>query len=268
MATKPKKKNRFLLVGVIIMGLCLMICVLTFIISKQEQASPSYKGTQTAKVNSRITATWQYFAKQTQDSMPTNTFEPTWTATDALPPTATNTLDPSITPPTATRTGTNTSTPTRTATSTKTLTPTKTFTLPPTYTPIPETAGITAWLIKDGQLLGIQKLSWDKYISFFVPEKGKIFISLYVIALNTTDQEVTFSSSSFELIDGGGEVTSGVIYGKDPTFGSCTIQPGGKCEGWWTTEVWDRPEVKASLTFRWDPCLLLCGPMETPIIQE
>jgi hypothetical protein len=268
MINQPKKKNHFWAIAGVIIIFCLAACAFIFIISKLGQATPSYKSTQTARSNLLVTQTWQFFANQTQASLPTNTLAPTWTATNTLPPTATDTLDPLVTPPTATYTETPTTTPTFTSTPTNTPTFTRTFTPMPTSTPLPETAGATQWLVKDGQMIGVQKLAWDKYISFFVPETGKIFVSLYVIALNTSDQEVTFSSSSFELIDGGGEVTSGVLVGRDPTFSSCTILPGGKCEGWWTTEIWDRPEVKASLTFRWNPCLLLCGPMEAPIKQE
>jgi hypothetical protein len=268
MEPKSSKKKIIPAATGIIIVLCLIICVFALIIRQIGASSPSYKATQTARANARGTETAQVYEMQTENARPTDTLAPTELPTETYTITETYTLDPSITPPTPTKTGTPTATGTRTATPTKTPTATRTFTQPPTLTPIPETAGVTEWLTNDGQMLGVQKISFDKYIGYFVPETGKIFVSLYVVGLNTSNTEVTFSSSSFELIDGGGEVTSGVLFGRDPSFNSCTIRPGGKCEGWWTTEIWDRPEVKASLTFRWNPCLLLCGPFETPINQE
>lgn len=88
------------------------------------------------------------------------------------------------------------------------------------------------------------------------------------MAINYSDSTYTFSVSDLGLVDGGGEITSGVIFGSvEPEYDSCTVKPGGKCEGWWTTMIWDRPEVKENLRFRWDPCLLFCDAMETYIFQ-
>ena len=71
------------------------------------------------------------------------------------------------------------------------------------------------------------------------------------MAINNGDDTVSFHDSDFSLIDGGAQVTSGVIFGKvDPDFSSCSARRGGVCEGWWTTMIWDRLEVRDSLVFR------------------
>lgn len=118
-------------------------------------------------------------------------------------------------------------------------------------------------------MVGVRDIAFNKYLGYYRAEQGKIYVSLYIVAINGSDRETSFFDDDFALVDGGGEVTGGVIFGrKEPEFSSCTIKPGGVCEGWWTTMIWDRPEVKDKLTFRWDPCLLFCSAMETPINQN
>jgi hypothetical protein len=102
-------------------------------------------------------------------------------------------------------------------------------------------------------LVGVREIAWSNYLGYYRPEKGKIYVSLYVIAINNSDSETTFFSDDFALVDGGGEVSGEVIFGEqEPSFSTCTVKPGGVCEGWWTTMIWDRPEVKKNLVFRWD----------------
>jgi predicted RNA-binding Zn-ribbon protein involved in translation (DUF1610 family)/flagellar basal body-associated protein FliL len=130
-------------------------------------------------------------------------------------------------------------------------------------------AGVTKWLIYKGLQIGVQKIEWSYSLSYYRPENGKIFLSLYIVGVNNSTSEDSFDSSDIELVDGGGEVNGHlIIEPREPGFGSCTVKQGGKCEGWWTTQILDRPEVKQNLTLRWSPCLLFCNSMETPIIQK
>ena len=135
-------------------------------------------------------------------------------------------------------------------------------------TPISPAAGISNWITYEGKKVGIRDISWNKYLSYYRPDAGKIYVSLYIVAVNESGSETTFFDDDFALVDGGGEITGGVIFGhKEPEFNTCTVKPGGTCEGWWTTMIWDRPEVREDLYFRWDPCLLFCDAMETRIYQ-
>jgi hypothetical protein len=142
---------------------------------------------------------------------------------------------------------------------------------PPTATPIPtstpNTAGATAWLTYKGQQVGIREIAWGYRLDYYRPEEGQIFLSVYIIGVNIGTSEETFNPLDFELVDGGGEVHSYLMFAeKEPSFHLCTVKAGGVCEGWWTTSIWDRDAVKADLTFRWVPSFW-DSPIETPIIQ-
>jgi hypothetical protein len=287
MQDKPNNKRRLILAIVAgIAGLCLLTCIGIYALGKWAESDPSVQATGTARAGARQTGTAEAIALATRRALPTSTFEPSVTPTmTAVPtntstPSPTETMDPSITPPTstptptATHTNTPTATGTKTATATRTPPPTKTP-LPSktpiptkTFTPVPPAAGLTDWIVYQGKKVGVRDLSWNKYLSYYRPDQGKIYVSLYIVAINESDSETTFFENDFELVDGGGEITGGVIFGrKEPEFNTCTVKPGGTCEGWWTTMIWDRPEVKADLTFRWDPCLIFCDAMEIPIQQ-
>jgi hypothetical protein len=219
--------------------------------------SPEYKS---------LIATGSVIARLTEDkelrqtiSLFTDTKGPTntpviLTSTLTPLPTPTATLDPSITPPTSTNTYTSTKTYTPTRTSTKTLTRTKSPSPTATRTNIPSGAGLTSWLIYKNTMLGVRELVWDKYLGYYRPETGKIFVSIYIIALNRSDKTVTFSPMDISIQDGGGELSGRLLFSiKEPSFSSCTVVPNGTCEGWWTTEIWDRPEVRQKLILRWTP---------------
>ena len=134
---------------------------------------------------------------------------------------------------------------------------------------LPPTAGLSDWLTYEGASVGVQDMRWDYSLGYYRAERGKIYVSFYIVAVNNGESSQSFSDFDFELIDGGKEVTSGVVFGElDPTFSSCTVLPGGKCEGWWTTMIWDREEVKSDLTFVWDPPCIFCEDLTTPIVQE
>lgn len=159
------------------------------------------------------------------------------------------------------------STPSPSATASASVTPSASPT--PTSTPLPESAGLSEWLTYEDLYVGVQDLRWDYSLGYFRAERGKILVSLYIVALNKSDQQSYFSDSSFSLIDGGREETSGVVFSEvEPSFSSCSVLPGGKCEGWWTTMVWDRPEVRETLLFVWNPPCIFCPNLEAPITQE
>lgn len=171
-------------------------------------------------------------------------------------------LLPTDTPP-------QTSTPSPTSTPTNTPTPTATPTPTIAPTAIPDTAGLTNWMLYDGMQVGVREMRWNNSLGYFRPEDGKIYVSVYIVAINLSEQTQTFSPSDFSLVDGGGQITGGVIFGEiEPEFSSCTVRTNGVCEGWWTTQIWNRPEVKENLSFRWSPCLVMCSSLETPILQE
>jgi hypothetical protein len=116
--------------------------------------------------------------------------------------------------------------------------------------------------------VGVSEIRFATSTGGFRAEQGKILVSIYVIAINLSDDATTFYRADFGLIDGGGEGHGGgLLEPREPEFDDCSIRPGGACEGWVTFEIWDREPVKQSLIFRWDPCLLFCGPFETPIEQ-
>lgn len=118
-------------------------------------------------------------------------------------------------------------------------------------------------------MIGVREIVFSKYLGYFRPETGKIFVSLYVVAINQSGEEKSFLESDLALVDGGGEISGSVIFGdKEPEFSSCTLKPGGNCEGWWTTVIWDKPEVKDKLSFRWNPCWVFCSAMEVEIRQK
>ncbi len=134
-----------------------------------------------------------------------------------------------------------------------------------TATPIP--AGATEWLTYEGKQVGVREIAWSYRLEHYRPESGKIFLSLYIIGINAGDSEETFSPHNFSLVDGGGEISGQLlIEPKEPEFSPCTVKPGGMCEGWWTTAIWDRPDVKENLMFRWDPGFW-SEPLEVPIQQ-
>jgi hypothetical protein len=194
--------------------------------------------------------------------------ESTKTITPTSSKTPTETLDPSITPPTSTASPTTTETATHT--STYTITPTPTQTRTPTVTPtlIPTDAGISRWMVHDSVYVGVRDIDWNYYLGYYRAETGKIYVSLYIKVINNSDTETTVFWSDLSLIDGGGEISGGVIFGElEPAFSTCTLRPGGSCEGWWTTMIWDRPDVKNNLTLRWDPCFFNCDPLEVVIRQ-
>jgi len=133
---------------------------------------------------------------------------------------------------------------------TPTLEPTATI----TKTPIPKTAGHSDWIEYEDTKVGVREISWNSWLGYFRPEKGKIYYSIYIIAINLSDKTVNFNPYDFSVVDGGGEIHSQVIFAKiEPDFDSCTVRQGGVCEGWWTTFIWDRPEVKKNLIIKYEP---------------
>jgi hypothetical protein len=138
---------------------------------------------------------------------------------------------------------------------------------PPPPTATPDTAGVTRWLAYGGEQVGVQEIAWSYSLGYWRPESGKVFLSLYIIAMNVGDSETTFNPLDFALVDGGGEISGQLIFGsREPEFSLCTVKAGGVCEGWWTTSIWDRPDVRGNLTFRWRPSFW-DSPLETQIEQ-
>lgn len=278
-----KKKNFGVWIIIGLVGFCFCGLVGLIILRNVASSSPSVQATGTARIESKVASTRiaaetaTNAAMQTENTIPTATKLPSLTVTI----TATNTVDPSITPPTPTSTSTATltstatatakatATATKTSTSTQTPIPSKTPTVTSTPTTIPDNAGVTDWLVYEGKRIGVREIIFNNYLGYYRPDSGKIFVSLYIIAINESTSETSFFGNDLHLVDGGGEITHGVLLAdKSPDFSTCTLKPGGSCEGWWTTMIWNRPEVRDNLFFRWDPCLLFCSAMETPIYQN
>lgn len=109
-------------------------------------------------------------------------------------------------------------------------------------------------MLYDGVLVGVREYRWSYSIGVWQVETGKVFISLYIVAINLSNEQQSFSIFDFDLVDGGGEISGrAFVEPREPGFEDCTILPGGSCEGWWTTYIWDRPEVRESITLRWQP---------------
>jgi uncharacterized protein YraI len=167
--------------------------------------------------------------------------------------------------PTSTHTPRPTSTPTTTRTPSPT--PTKTLTPTPSATSIPASAGLSEWMSYDGMLVGVREIAWNRSLGYNRADQGKTYLSIYIVAINLSEKTQTFSRGDFNLIDGGGQIVGHAIFGsKEPRFSSCTVLPGGTCEGWWTTMIWDRPDTRQNLILRWRHCWL-CSTVETDIIQ-
>jgi hypothetical protein len=161
---------------------------------------------------------------------------------------------------------TPTTTPTLTATSSPTITRTPTMTVTPTITPMPM---MSNWLDDEGSYAAVKEIAWNRWIGYHRPDSGKIYLSLYIVTVNNGGDEATFFPGDFHLVDGGGEVSDYEWFGNlEPEFSSCTVKPGGICQGWWTTMIWDKPETKANMLFRWEPSwfddALETGIFETP----
>jgi len=163
-------------------------------------------------------------------------------------------------------------TPGPTATTGPTSTPAPTDTPGPTDTPeptpTPNWAGVTEWLFSDGLRVGVTQMEWGNSIGgIWRPDEEKLFLSLYIVAVNESTIERSFSASDFGIVDGSGQVGGLLIASKEPEFKSvCTVIPGGVCEGWWTTQMFDREETRANLVFRWNPGLFSTT-QETAIVQ-
>lgn len=109
-------------------------------------------------------------------------------------------------------------------------------------------------MIYDGMVVGVTEYRWSSGVGGWRPETGQVFISLYIKAINLSNEQRSFSFLDFDVLDGGGEIGGRTfVEPREPAFDSCTVISGGTCEGWWTTSVWDRPEVRSSITLRWLP---------------
>jgi hypothetical protein len=295
-----KRRTLLILIGAAV-GVCVLGCLAVMALGNWYSQTPGYKATTTAEaiatmtkvaVVAMLSRTPTPISTSTPPDTPTATRIPTSTET----PTPTNTLDPktataqAIANKNATATaqvaqarqGTATA---QTATAQAKMTQiaaNATATAQGKYaTAVAQTAeanavatvvaeaGVTKWLTYKGQQIGVQRIAWSYSLSYYRPESGKIFVSLYIVGVNKGTSEDTFNPLDIGLVDGGGEVNGRVfIEPREPEYQLCTIKPGGRCEGWWTTMIWDRPEVKQGLAFRWSPCLLLCDSQETPIVQK
>jgi len=166
---------------------------------------------------------------------------------------------PSDTPgPTSTAGQTNTPAPTDTPAPTNT----------PEPTPTPNWAGVTEWIFSDGLRVGVTQMEWGNDIGgLWRPDAEKIFLSIYIVAVNESTGERSFSASDFEIVDGSGQIGGLLIASKEPEFKAvCTVVPGGVCEGWWTTQLFDREGTRAGLIFRWNPGFFSVT-QETAIVQ-
>ncbi|MGE5222723.1 MAG: hypothetical protein ACM3PY_09805 [Omnitrophica WOR_2 bacterium] len=177
------------------------------------------------------------------------------TGASSATPTITNT-PPEPPPPTPTNTQTqipsSTPTPTRLPTST------------PIPTRVPD-AGVTDWLVYESMKVGVRALAWDKIIGSHTPGDGRIFVSLYIVAVNVGQDNIVFNPLDFRLVDGGGEIHRSTSQTKDPAFSVCTVKPAGICEGWWTTSIRDLANIRQNLLFNWNLNIGLKS-LEVPII--
>lgn len=143
--------------------------------------------------------------------------------------------------------------------------PTLTSVIP---SPTPELMGVTIWLEYESKRVGVKEIRFASSAGNYRAESGKTFISLYIIAENHSDSDWSFSPIGFSIVDGGGQVNGRLlIEPREPEFEPCQVIAGGMCEGWWTTEIFDRENVKENLVFRWSIGALY-PTLETPIVQK
>jgi len=295
-----KRRTLLILIGAAV-GVCGLGCLAVMAFSNWYGQTPGYKATTTAEAIATMTkaavvAMLSRTPTPISTSTPTDTPTATRTPTSTETPTPTNTLDPktvtaqAIANKNATATAQVIQARQGTATAQTATAEAKVAQVAANATATAQVkqatavvqtaeanvaataaaeAGVTKWLTYKGQQIGIQKIAWSYSLSYYRPEDGKIFLSLYIIGVNKGTSEESFNPLDIGLVDGGGEVSGRVfIEPREPEYQLCTIKPGGRCEGWWTTMIWDRPAVKQSLTFRWSPCLLFCDSQETPIVQK
>ena len=247
----PTKKSKKWIIPIVIMvGFFFVSCVVLMVIAVIETSKPGYSETATSESSTKTATIFTATITETLTPTIILTSTITLTPTETLIPT--ETLTPTLTP-----------TPSQTFTPTLTKTPTKS----PTPTPLP--AGLSDWLIYDGIKVGVADISFNRYLGYFSADQGKIYVSIYLVAYNESSYEQRISEDDIALVDGRGVITSGVLFGeKNTSFDGCTLKPGGSCEGWWTTMIWDSPETKENLVFRWSPCFFCSGPFETQIFQK
>lgn len=147
---------------------------------------------------------------------------------------------------------------------TETAEPTET--VEPTATPA---LGASVWMNNGGARAGVDKIRWDYSLGYYRADSQKIFLSLYIIVENLSGETESFTEDDFSVIDGGGEITGVMLFSEiEPSFGYCTVLDGGRCEGWWTTMIWDRPESRENLRLEWTPCWIFCDTTTTRIFSE
>ncbi len=135
-------------------------------------------------------------------------------------------------------------------------------------TATPDVAGATVWLEYEGQRVGVREVSWNYRLGIWRPEDGNVFLSVYIVGTNTGKNEETFNPLDFAVVDGSGRVNgTSWLAEKEPEFDLCTAKPGGTCEGWWTTQIVDRPKARENLIFQWEPNWLTQD-YEVPLVTE
>lgn len=245
MATSSSKNNwhpiRTMVIGAV--GLFACLCVAVLGVAYMGSQTPEFKQTTTARA---VAAATQLIERSW-------TATPTSTATATRPPTQTSTPGPTDTPTSTVPPKTETAAARATAAAAS-PTPRPSATTKPTKAPsaTPESAGASAWLEHDGRVIGVKDVAWDKSTGIYRAETGKILMSVYLIGINQGDGEANFNPFEFEVVDGTGQInTKNWIGEKEPTFSSCSVVAHGTCQGWWTSQVIDTPEVRTKLTLRW-----------------
>lgn len=115
------------------------------------------------------------------------------------------------------------------------------------------------------RLLGVRQVAWDETLDDHRAPGGTVFLSLYIVGINTGEGPTTFSPLDLAVTDGkGDDHDRAILATKRPTFGLCTVASGDSCEGWWTASIPDNSAARRNLVLRWQP-RLFTDPLQTPI---
>ena len=110
------------------------------------------------------------------------------------------------------------------------------------------------WIYHEGEVVAVQRIDISRNIDYLPAGVDKIFFSMYIVAKNTGRQQMTVDPSAFRLVDSSGSVKEAVLFPSlSPAFGPCEADQEEICEGWWTTVIDDKPEIRENMSIQWLP---------------
>lgn len=110
------------------------------------------------------------------------------------------------------------------------------------------------WIYQEGQVVAVQRIDISRSIDYLSPGVDKIYFSMFIVAKNAGKRQMTFHPSDFRLVDSTGSIKEAVLLPtRSPAFDLCEAGQNEVCEGWWTTVIDDRPEIRENMSIQWLP---------------